>query len=108
NLTNVPTTVDGYEDLDSTSSGPDNLAVTHSKAQKGFAVAEYAASSGIAMEDVATIGDSLNERSMLQTAGHSYAMDNASPELKEMAKFIAPSHREDGVAVVIEEILNQL
>src|SRR5699024_2721597 len=59
-------------------------------------------------EDVATIGDSLNDRSMLQMAGHSYAMDNASPEVKAMAKFIAPSHREDGVAVVIEEILNQL
>ena len=108
NLPNFLKTFEGYEDLDITSSGPDNLEVTHSKAQKGFAVAEYAASRGIAMEDVATIGDSLNDRSMLQMAGHSYAMENASPEVKAMAKFIAPSHREDGVAVVIEEILNQL
>lgn len=97
-----------YSDLDITSSGPDNLEVTHSQAQKGFAVETYAQSRGISMEDVLTIGDSLNDRSMLQMAGHSYAMDNASPEVKAMAKYIAPSHREDGVAQVIEELINTL
>ncbi|XJS10597.1 Cof-type HAD-IIB family hydrolase [Aerococcaceae bacterium WGS1372] len=97
-----------YDDLDITSSSPDNLEVTHSKAQKGFAIEAYAKSRGISMEDVATIGDSLNDRSMLQMAGHSYAMDNASDEVKSMAKYIAPSHREDGVAKVIEDIIESL
>lgn len=97
-----------YDDLDITSSSPDNLEITHSKAQKGFAVEAYANSRGISMEDVATIGDSLNDRSMLQMAGHSYAMENASPEVKAMAKFMAPSHRHDGVAQVIEAIINKL
>ncbi|MBZ6528036.1 HAD family phosphatase [Aerococcaceae bacterium DSM 111021] len=107
-LTNFYEAFKALEDLDITSSGPDNLEITHSKAQKGFAVEKYAASRGISMEDVATIGDSLNDRSMLKMAGHSYAMGNSAPEVIEMAKTIAPSHREDGVAVVIEELLKQL
>lgn len=107
-LNNFNDKFSSYEDLDITSSSPDNLEVTHSKAQKGFTVEEYAKSRGISMDEVATIGDSLNDRSMLQMAGHSYAMDNASSEVKAMAKNIAPSHREDGVAQVIEEILQNL
>lgn len=107
-LANFKEVFEKYSDLDITSSSPDNLEITHSKAQKGFAVEAYANSQGISMDDVVTIGDSLNDRSMLQMAGHSYAMDNASPEVKTMAKFIAPSHREDGVAQVIEEILKNL
>lgn len=106
-LTNFKETFETFDDLDITSSGPDNLEVTHSKAQKGFAVEEYANSRGISMDDVLTIGDSFNDRSMLKMAGHSYAMDNASPEVKQMAKHIAPSHRDDGVAIIIEELLKQ-
>lgn len=91
--------------IDITSSSPDNLEITSHLAQKGLAVENYAAKRGYSMDEVLTIGDSLNDRSMLQMAGHSYAMANASAEVKAMAKEIAPSHREDGVAWVIEQIL---
>lgn len=94
-----------YADIDITSSSVDNLEITHSKAQKGLAIEKYAQAKGYSMEDVATIGDSLNDRSMLAMAGHSFAMDNASNEVKSMAKYIAPSHQEDGVAKVIHNIL---
>lgn len=97
-----------YQDIDITSSSADNLEITHSKAQKGLAVEKYAQAKGLSMDQVATIGDSLNDRSMLQMAGHSYAMDNASDEVKSMAKYIAPSHQEDGVAKVIHNILKSI
>lgn len=96
-----------HQDIDITSSSIDNLEITHHHAQKGLAVKKYAESNGYTMDEVATIGDSLNDRSMLQMARYSYAMDNASQNVKAMAKYIAPSHREDGVAQVIENILQQ-
>ena len=98
---------DKFDDIDITSSAVDNREITHTNAQKGIAVESYAQQKGYTMDQVATIGDSLNDRSMLKMAKYSYAMDNASPEVKAMAKFIAPSNREDGVALVIEQILSE-
>lgn len=96
-----------YADLDITSSAADNLEITHRDAQKGLAVEAYAKSQGYTMDEVATIGDSLNDRSMLQMAAHSYAMDNAPDQIKEMAKHIAPANSLDGVALVIERIIEE-
>lgn len=94
-----------YSDLDITASAADNLEVTHRDAQKGLAVEAYAKSQGYTMDQVATIGDSLNDRSMLQMASHSYAMDNAPEQIKAMAKNIAPANTLDGVAQVIEQLI---
>lgn len=94
-----------YSDLDITASAADNLEVTHRDAQKGLAVEAYAKSQGYTMDQVATIGDSLNDRSMLQMASHSYAMDNAPEQIKVMAKNIAPANTLDGVAQVIEQLI---
>lgn len=94
-----------YADLDITASASDNLEVTHREAQKGLAVEAYAKSKGYSMDEVATIGDSLNDRSMLQMAAHSYAMDNAPQQIKDMAKNIAPANTADGVAIIIEKII---
>lgn len=94
-----------YSDLDITASAADNLEITHRDAQKGLAVEAYATSRGFTMDEVATIGDSLNDRSMLQMATHSYAMDNAPESIKKMAKNVAPANTVDGVALIIEKII---
>lgn len=91
--------------LDITSSGPDNLEVTHQQAQKGLALEKYVQSKGWTLADTATIGDSLNDRSMLRMSPLSFAMANASDDVKEMARYIAPANTEDGVAQVIYDIL---
>lgn len=91
-----------------TSSGPDNLEINHINAQKGFAIEHYIKQKGYTMEQVVAIGDALNDRSMLQQAGVSYAMANATPEVQALADHIAPSNKEDGVAWVIESIISQL
>lgn len=100
--------LESYRDLDITSSGPDNLEVTHIQAQKGLAISEYVEERGYTMDNVLAIGDSLNDRSMLKMAGYSYAMDNASDEVKKIAKYTAPSNADDGVSYVIDQILADL
>ena len=39
---------------------------------------------------------------MLQYAKYSYAMDNATEDVKEVAKYSAPSNDEDGVNQILE------
>lgn len=44
---------------------------------------------------------------MLKYCGLSYAMANASQKAKEAATFICPSNEEDGVLVMLENLLNE-
>ena len=48
-------------------------------------------------------GDYLNDRELLASVTESYAMDNALPEIKAIAKYIAPSNDDSGVVRVIKE-----
>lgn len=59
---------------------------------------------GVAGEDVVAFGDMPNDLAMLAWAGTSYAMANAHPSVRELAQHLAPSHDEDGVAQVLEEM----
>ncbi|HFI0463928.1 TPA: HAD family hydrolase [Streptococcus suis] len=93
------------EDIDITSSGPDNIELTSTSAQKGLALATYLQVRGYQMDQVVTIGDSLNDRSMLAMCPNSYAMANASDQVKAMAANIAPANDQDGVAQVIDALL---
>ena len=72
---------------------------------KGSALQALAESLNLQPEEVAAIGDQIIDLYMLQYAGLPIAMSNAVPELKQSAKWIAPSNDEDGVAWAIEEIL---
>lgn len=98
---------ESYEHLDITSSNYDNLEITSSLAQKGLALERYAFSKGYTMENVLAIGDSPNDRSMLKMATYSYAMQNASDYIKQLARHQAPANTENGVAHVIWQLLNQ-
>lgn len=99
-------TFESEESIDIVSSGPDNLEITSHRAQKGIALKAYVESLGLTMDNVATIGDSLNDRSMLEMAKYSFAMENAPDNIKELAKFQAPDNHDEGVARVIEDILD--
>jgi Cof subfamily protein (haloacid dehalogenase superfamily) len=59
---------------------------------------------GVAAEEVVAFGDMPNDLAMLEWAGTSYAMANAHPSVRELADHVAPSHDEDGVAQVLEQI----
>ena len=74
-------------------------------AGKGNAAKWAAARLGISINEVIGIGDSLNDISLIETAGRGIAVANAMPELKAVAKEISDySNNEDAVARILEEI----
>jgi Cof subfamily protein (haloacid dehalogenase superfamily) len=78
---------------------------------KGWALERLAARLGVARGETMAIGDNWNDVNMLEWAGQSVMMGNAAPDLRSMAKLRgwkqAPPNDEDGVAVVLEAILER-
>ena len=60
---------------------------------------------GLDMADVIAFGDDVNDLEMIRDAGVGVAMANAVPELKAVANRVTLSNDEDGVALVVEELL---
>jgi len=94
------------EGLSVASSAPFNLELTHSGAQKGSALLEYAANSNIHPKEILAIGDSENDLSMLTLPlGYTIAMGNASEAIKRSARLITRNNDEDGVTVAIDALI---
>ncbi|GAA4062687.1 Cof-type HAD-IIB family hydrolase [Amphibacillus indicireducens] len=104
-LENIKTTFAEEPELIVTSSGRDNIEFNHPDAQKGLALKAHAEATKIDQTQVMAIGDNDNDLSMLSYAGKSVAMANAKESIKAIADQITSSNDEDGVALVIEEIL---
>lgn len=60
---------------------------------------------GIDRKSLIACGDGYNDIPMMRYAGLAVAMENAQPETKEWADFIAPSNDADGVAAAIERFI---
>jgi len=60
---------------------------------------------GFSKSELIAFGDGINDSEMLNVAGLSVAMDNAPQYLKQKAKIVAPSNKDEGVAHVIEELI---
>lgn len=99
--------INEFEDIYATSSGPGNIEVTRSEAQKGLALKAYAESLNIDLTECMAIGDNYNDLSMLKIVGHSVAMGNASSDIKSYATHVTETNIEDGVALAIESILEE-
>jgi len=89
-----------------TASSKRNLEINHEGAQKGIAVSQLAKQLGIKADEVMTLGDNINDISMLKWAKYSVAMANAEPEVKDIAKFKTSSNRQNGVAEAISRVLS--
>ncbi|WP_406400983.1 Cof-type HAD-IIB family hydrolase [Streptomyces sp. NBC_00879] len=72
---------------------------------KASTLALCCAERGISADEVVAFGDMPNDVEMLTWAGTSYAMGNAHPDVIAAASGRTVANNEDGVAVVIEEIL---
>ena len=59
----------------------------------------------ISPDETLAFGDNINDIEMLKRASHSFAVENAREEVKEVANFIAPSYKEDGVLQVLKAVL---
>ena len=56
-------------------------------------------------EQLIACGDGYNDMSMISYAGLGVAMDNAKPEVKEVANYITKSNDDDGVLHVIQKYI---
>jgi hydroxymethylpyrimidine pyrophosphatase-like HAD family hydrolase len=73
---------------------------------KGTALAMMAARLGLTADDCVSFGDNPNDFSMLQWATRSYAMSDGHPDAPSFAQGIAEPCEADGVAKIIEELLD--
>ncbi len=87
-------------------SGADGLAEIAARGvTKASTLARWAASQRIRPHDVWAIGDAPNDLPMLAWAGTAFAVANAHPALLAAADRVLPSNAEDGVATLLEEVV---
>ena len=96
----VTLTLTEYEDRDFTL-----LDIIEGGCSKGATLATWTASLGIDADTVMAVGDNLNDREMLEFAGHPVVMGNAVPELLEVGWPMTGTHDEGGLAQAIRETL---
>jgi Cof subfamily protein (haloacid dehalogenase superfamily) len=81
------------------------LDVTPAGHDKGTFVDAMAKRLGISMDAVATIGDMQNDLAMFAKSGVSFAMGNATDDVKRHATHVTETNEHDGFAGAIEAIL---
>lgn len=86
-------------------SGVPFVEATAAGVDKGSGLTRVARALGIPMARSIAFGDNLNDVPMFRLAGIGVAMGNAVAEVRAMAGRVAPSNMDDGVAVVLEEML---
>jgi hydroxymethylpyrimidine pyrophosphatase-like HAD family hydrolase len=83
------------------------LDITPPGCDKGTFVQGMARRLGIASEAVATIGDMQNDLAMFAVSGLSFAMGNATDDVKNQAGRVTASNEEDGFAKAMDVILRE-
>ncbi|MFJ4810988.1 HAD hydrolase family protein [Streptomyces longwoodensis] len=81
------------------------LELSGPEVSKASTLALCCAERGISHEEVVAFGDMPNDLEMLTWAGRSYAMGNAHPDVLAAASGRTAANNEDGVALVIEQLL---
>ncbi|MCM2391438.1 Cof-type HAD-IIB family hydrolase [Streptomyces albipurpureus] len=84
------------------------LEVSGLGVSKASTLALCCAERGISADEVVAFGDMPNDVDMLNWAGTSYAMGNAHPDVIAAASGRTAANNEDGVAIIIEQILRDL
>ena len=93
------------KDLQIKVSGKNWLDISHPNANKGFALKIVQESLGISKEETMAFGDFNNDLEMLSEASFSFAMKNAHPNVKKVAKFETGSNDDEGVESVLEKLI---
>lgn len=81
------------------------LEISALNVSKGATLALMAARLGISAADCVSFGDNPNDFSMLSWTGRSFAMADGHIDGPKYATGIALPHTQDGVAIIIEELL---
>ncbi len=91
--------------LDVTSSMETFLELMEPGVNKWEAVKATAAGYGIQPSEIMCIGDSSNDLPMITNAATGVAVANAAANVRERADIVTASNDDDGVALVLEELL---
>ena len=92
-----------FPEIKVTASTWNNIELNIKTAHKGNALRRFAEHLGLTLDNCMAFGDGMNDFTMVEAAGLGVAMSNAEPEVKRVAKWIAPSNDEDGVAAGLEK-----
>ncbi|MBD2760570.1 HAD family hydrolase [Yimella sp. cx-573] len=87
-------------------SGQHWLDIMRPDVDKGRAVRALQERLGVSPAQTAIFGDYLNDLQMMDAGDWSFAMDNAHPQIKEAARFVAPSNQDSGVVQVMQRFLD--
>lgn len=90
-----------------TTSFDHNLEIGGATTSKAGALRTLGERLGVKPEEMMAVGDSPNDMAMLQLAGMPVAVGNAKDEVKAIAKYVAPTNKEDGVADAVEKFVLQ-
>ena len=88
-----------------TTSLPGNIEINSDKVSKATGLKALCEKLKIPIENTMAIGDSSNDKEILQAAGLGVAMGNASDEIKNIADCTTKTNTEDGVAYAIEKYI---
>ena len=80
------------------------FSVGHVLSNKGEAIKKLCNYLNIPLENTYGFGNDYNDVKMFETVNYSIVMNNANDDLKRMAKIIAKSNDEDGVAYFLEDL----
>ena len=83
-----------------------HIEVCHPSVNKAVAVQFVVEGAGGRREQVAAVGDGMNDLEMLQWAGLGAAMGNASDRVKQAADVVIGSNAEDGLADFLKALMN--
>jgi Cof subfamily protein (haloacid dehalogenase superfamily) len=93
--------------IDVSSSGlPGSVELTAPGVHKGSGLVHLCELLRIERHQVVAFGDGLNDHEMLMWAGHGVAMGNAADETKAVADEVTASNDRDGIAIVVERLLD--
>jgi Cof subfamily protein (haloacid dehalogenase superfamily) len=84
------------------------LNVTSKTASKSHTIRRLLESINASLDNVVALGDDLPDYDMLSACGISVAMDNAVPQIKAVCKYYTTSNDDDGVASVLEKLIETL
>ena len=93
------------EHIEIVSSESDGIDITLKNVSKGNAVKILANYYNLSLDNIAVFGDNDNDISMLNVTKNSFAMGNATEEVKNIANFVIDSNNEDGVAKAIKKYI---
>ncbi len=82
------------------------LEIINENVNKGTGVKKLAEMLSIPFENVLTMGDDINDISMLELSKYGVAMGNASLEVKKHTNYVAPGFDEDGAAILFEHLVS--